>query len=133
MFVQVLFPFLTLLLMFLRKIKAVRTKTVRASYFKLNRAQAVDVPDDIVVVSNHYDNLFQMPVLFLVGATLVVTLNLVDTTMLIFAWLFVFTRILHSMIHLRTNHLQQRYYIFGSSCLVLLGMWMTVIGKIFSL
>jgi len=84
-------------------------------------------------VSNHYDNLFQMPVLFLVGATLVVTLNLVDTTMLIFAWLFVFTRILHSMIHLRTNHLQQRYYIFGSSCLVLLGMWMTVIGKIFSL
>lgn len=131
MFTQVLFPYVTMPMMFTRKRKAVKDKLIRASYFKLNNDQSTNVPENIVVVSNHYDNLFQMPILFLVTAVLVITLNLVDFYTLVFSWLFVLTRLIHSFVHLGKNYLPHRYTIFGISSLVLLGMWFYIIGKIF--
>src|SRR5690606_35763134 len=100
-------------IMFLRKKKAIQSKLVRASHFKLNRADAPNIPDEIIVISNHYTSLFEMPILFLIGSVLIVSLKLVDSYTLILAWLFVITRIIHTFVHLGSNNIMRRLSIFA--------------------
>lgn len=130
MFVQALFPAVVMILMFLRKIHAVKTKQVRARAFKLNLPEA-GIPESVVVVSNHYNNLFQMPVYFLIVGVLAISLNLVDSVIVVMGWFFVATRLAHSYVHLTSNHVQKRYIVFGLSCLILFGIWGYLLGKVF--
>jgi hypothetical protein len=58
-------------------------------------------------------------------------LNQVDQFVIILAWIYVSLRILHTIIHLTSNHVIARMLSFAASCMVLGIMWVNIIGKNF--
>lgn len=131
LFLQALFPIVLLQMMFVKRVRAVKEGKVPTSYFKSYQLVGQEVPRDLVVVSNHYSNLFEMPLMFLIVGILFINFKLIDTVAMAAAWLYVFLRLGHSIIHLGKNKLVYRYTIFGLSSYVQLFMWIYLIGKVF--
>jgi len=71
-------------------------------------------------MSNHYNNLLQVPILFYVICILIFVTQRVDEVFIGLAWLFVITRFVHSFIHLGKNNTLHRFLIFGLGVLLLM-------------
>ena len=80
-------------------------------------------PKEIRVVTRHFINLFEMPVLFYVGVILIFISNQVNYLLVFCAWLYVALRYLHTYIHLTSNDVLTRFRVYFASALVLLVMW----------
>ena len=78
---------------------------------------------DSVAPANNLMNLFEMPVLFYSAIMLALLLMWQDPLMVIFSWLYVSLRIIHSFIHLTYNKVIHRFWAYALSCGVLFGMW----------
>jgi len=107
------------------RIAAVKGGEIRLSAFRLNNH--ADQPAHLQQASRNYSNLFEVPMLFYVGSTLTLALHLETTAALVFAWLFVVTRALHSWIHLTNNNVIRRMQIFMASNLCMLIIWMLLV------
>lgn len=104
---------------------SVKNREVDPRYYRLMSGGAP--PDYVVKLSRNFSNLLEVPILFYVVCILLVTLNIVNTAMLILAWCFVGLRIAHSIIHITYNHPKHRFYAFLASFLVLLAMWVQLL------
>lgn len=102
-------------LMLFFRVKAVRTRKVSPRYFKLNRGG--ELPDHLEALSQNYNNLLELPVLFYVACLAVIFLNLNVEQFLISAWLYVGFRYVHTLIHITSNHILYRLIAFTASCL----------------
>lgn len=80
-------------------------------------------PDSAQQASRNYDNQFQMPVLFYVLVALALPLRQTDLLFVILSWVFVVLRFIHAYIHLGTNYVPNRFYVFAAGVIVLLIMW----------
>jgi len=126
---HIFFPVVALILatlvftafMGITRVKAARTGGVDYRIFKVYRNKE-NMPDRMLKISNHYDNLMTMPVLFYVIAIVIYVTDNVDKAFLILAWLYVLTRIVHSFIHLGKNHPLKRFFAFGIGVMILLAM-----------
>lgn len=80
------------------------------------------------LLSNSFDNQFQLPVLFYVAVLLALWLGRVSWPEVILGWLFVVLRYLHAAIHVTTNHVVSRFqaYSAGMLALSILWVWLTV-------
>ena len=82
--------------------------------------QLNDVDESLIVCGRNFDNQFQLPMLFFI-LVLFCSVYAVNSLFLLMAsWGFVITRYGHSYIHLTTNNVKQRFYIFGIGALILL-------------
>lgn len=80
--------------------------------------------------ANNYKNLFEVPVLFYaVTAFALITQN-VDGLMLALAWLFVATRVAHSIIHVTSNIVMWRGPVFMIGLLTVMIMWALLVWRI---
>lgn len=122
-----------LIIMLVKRLKAVKAKEINPAYFKTYDGGAYDVPHDLRVISNHYNLSFQMPLLFIITGVLIISLKLVNPLFTVLAWLFVIFKAAHTYIHLGKNYVPHRYTIFGLCCFVLALMWFYLVGKIFLL
>ncbi len=130
---QIFFPiigmaFLTLtigLRMLKLRIKAVKEGAINPAYFRLNRGGKL--PEYLAKSTQHYDNLFEMPILFYVVVVLVYVTGHVDPIYLVSAWLFLIARVVHAVIHVTYNNVQHRRNAFLMGTLVLYGIW----GRLF--
>ena len=79
-------------------------------------------PDDVRQVANNIRNQFQLPVLFYVLVLALYVSNSVDLLALVFAWVFVATRFVHTHIHIGSNYVPNRTRVFklGFVCLLVL-------------
>ena len=101
------------------RIRAVRSGEVNPRYFLLNRG--AKLPEHLVRLEQHFSNLFELPLLFyFLVLTLYVTGH-VDKLMLGLLWLFVASRIVHTVIHTTANRLvwRMRSYLLGGILLLL--------------
>jgi hypothetical protein len=73
--------------------------------------------------SDNLENLFELPVLFYVGAILVFITNTVDSLYLGLAWAFVGFRSLHSIVHCTSNQISYRFAFYVFSSFALWAMW----------
>ena len=80
------------------------------------------------LLSNSFDNQFQLPVLFFVGALTALHLGLSDWLLVATAWLFVALRYLHAAIHVTTNRVYRRFtaYVAGLAVLGLFWLWLVL-------
>lgn len=92
------------------------------NYFLLNRGGKA--PAYLLKTTQHYDNLFELPILFYLVVILLFLLQQANYLDLILCWLFIFGRIGHAIIHLGRNRLSHRKMIFLISSLVLLALWL---------
>ncbi len=104
-----------------RRIRAVRIGRIPASAFRLGETK--EVPPDVSVGNRNLMNLLEMPLLFYVVCTSIYVTQNTAMGLVRFAWAFVALRILHSIVHLTSNHIPHRLIAFLLSNLVLLAMW----------
>lgn len=101
--------------------KAVLKNGVSAKYFKLNRG--AKLPDDLVRVTQHYENLFETPVLFYISILFVLVLNINDVVYVLLSWGYFLSRLIHAYIHTVTNRLRHRKNAFLLSVVFILTLW----------
>jgi hypothetical protein len=80
-------------------------------------------PEDAVKRANNQRNQFELPVLFYAVAGFALITGGVDTPMVVLAWAFVLTRIVHAAIHIGPNKVRWRTPAFALGFLILAAMW----------
>ena len=80
------------------------------------------------ILSNSFDNQFQLPVLFYVAALLALFASAPGWVEVVLAWLFVALRCVHAFIHLTSNVVRQRFaaYTAGLAVLAVLWLWLVL-------
>jgi len=78
-------------------------------------------PDNVIRINNNIRNQFEAPVLFYVLSFTLLAVDAVTVASLLFAWLFVASRVFHAYVHI-ANHLLLRRRSFMFSCLILAAM-----------
>ena len=82
------------------------------------------------LLSNSFDNQFQLPVLFYVVALLALLLGGVTWLETIAALLFVALRYAHAIIHVTTNHVLRRFTVYSAGLAVLVILWLMVLFRV---
>ena len=82
------------------------------------------VPERVIVTTRAFNNMFEIPVLFYVAGTLSLALNQVSIFSFILAWGFVFSRVIHTWIHLSYNHVLHRMNAYWVGLVLVLILWM---------
>ncbi|MGE0212847.1 MAG: MAPEG family protein [Parvibaculaceae bacterium] len=80
-------------------------------------------PDETRASANNFRNQFEVPVLFYVLVAFLLITTKADLVQVVLAWIFVLSRILHTVIHLGSNVVLRRGMVFFVGVLVLLVMW----------
>lgn len=87
-------------------------------------------PDDATKVSRNFENQFQLPVLFYVLVALALPLRQMDLLLVVLSWVFVVLRLVHAYIHVGSNYVPNRFYVYAAGAIVLLIMWIVFALKI---
>ncbi|MBL4743948.1 MAG: MAPEG family protein [Cycloclasticus sp.] len=115
-------------LLFIARMSALYTKKVDLKYFEVFKG--AKPPSYLTKVTNNLNNVFEVPPLFYMAATLVMVLNLETDSILFNAWSFVIARYIHSFIHITNNNYLMRGGIFTVSIYFLVMLWWELIGKL---
>jgi len=121
----VLMVFLTfgvMLWMLKLRYKAVIKDGLDPRYFKLY-GKDTELPDYLVKVTQHSQNLMEMPFLFYTALILIVVLNINDSFYVLLSWGFLIVRLAHSYIHTTSNRLMWRKNVFIVSMIILFILW----------
>jgi len=110
------------------RFRAVLKDKLHPGYFKLNRG--AKLPEYLIQITQHYENLYETPVLFYVIVILAYMLKVVDVVTIVLAYGYVVTRILHALIHLKSNNIEHRKNIFLVSIIILTTLWVYVFIKL---
>lgn len=116
------------LLLFRARRQAIFSGEVNPAYFLLNRGGRL--PERLIRVEQNYNNLFELPVLFYALVVLLYLSHSGDTVQLALLWGFVLSRIIHSNIHIRHNHLRWRMRSFITGFLLLLAAWLWLLLRL---
>ena len=84
------------------------------------------------LLSNNFDNQFQLPVLFFVGALVALHLGTISWVEAALAWAFVLLRYAHAVIHVTTNRLYRRFAAYTAGLAVLALFWLWLVIRILS-
>ncbi len=117
--VQIALTLLVFLILGMRKVKAIKSGGVDRQKTALDNSAW---PEGVVKVSNNITNQFQTPVLFYILALLFYLTDTVNTSVIVLAWLYVVSRLLHAFIHINSNFVPARFSIFTFGVLSLIGM-----------
>ncbi|MDP1772738.1 MAG: MAPEG family protein [Methylobacter sp.] len=112
------------------RFKAVKEDSLNPGYFQLNRG--AKLPDYLAKVTNHYTNLFELPVLFYVVCLVLYAGHKVDGLYIGLTWAFVGVRYIHAYIHTTSNILKQRRLAFLVGSLILSCIWARLLVQVVS-
>jgi len=104
------------------RVRGVKSGEIPLEYFSTYTGQGP--PEWMVILGRHYDNQFQVPMLFLL--TCVAALHLPagsDFAFLVLSWGFVISRLLHTAIHLSSNVVVHRLTAYALGWLLLMALW----------
>lgn len=132
MIILIFFTFGIMLWMLKLRYRAVLKDGLDVKYFRLY-GNDVEVPEYLVKVTQHYQNMLEMPPLFYLALILIVSLNITDTFYVILSWGFLLTRLVHSYIHTNKNRLFHRRNAFFVSMLILMIVWLKIAIAVISL
>ena len=115
------------------------TLQARMSALKARRVRVADIalsgagwPDDVRKISNNMHNQFQTPILFYVLCGIATYLAATTFLMVLLAWIYVATRIVHTAVHITSNRVQQRFMVFAVGVAVLIVMWVLIVIRLLS-
>ena len=89
-------------------------------------------PDDAAKRANNQRSQFELPVLFYAVVAFALILKGADTIMIVLAWLFVLTRLVHAAIHIGPNKVRWRSPAFALGLLVVAVMWIKLLLHVLS-
>ena len=122
--VQALLTFMVwLFLMFSRIVTPFRLKIDPAVLSDESNPKAQIILKTSTQISDHFENLFEIPVLFYVAATTIAITGVADELYVKLLWVFVIFRILHSLIHCTYNKITHRFAAYFISSFVIWVIW----------
>jgi hypothetical protein len=119
---------LTLLVMVwlgIARYTAIRARSVSIKFFRTFSEGSQ--PERLHLLSRHMQNHFEIPPLLYAGILFTYVSDSVTPVSVALAWLFVFTRCVHSYIHLGANNVSARFFTFGVSLALLAGLWASLL------
>lgn len=122
---MVLLTFISLLRLLRARIRAVKTGEADAGFYKTY--QEGKEPRAVAQLSRQVANLFESPTLFYAACVTGMLTGQNAMILVALAWVYVVTRLIHAYIHTGSNRLLPRMGSYIFSCLVLLGMWTTLV------
>ncbi|WP_252730720.1 MAPEG family protein [Colwellia sp. E2M01] len=125
MFAMVLLTFIIACIAVKARFASVKTGELSPKYFRLMDGQ--DVPDFITKTTRNFNNQFEIPTLFYVVCTLYICFGIESSVALVFAWLFIISRVAHSIIHLTYNHILHRMLTFWASFMCVMALWINLL------
>jgi hypothetical protein len=114
-------------LLFVARMTVLYTKAVDFKYFQLFKG--TQAPEYLTKVTNNLNNLFEVPPVFYMAATLVLVLNIETDTMVFNAWGFVIARYVHSAVHITSNNYLIRGGVFTVSLYFLVILWVEILNN----
>jgi hypothetical protein len=126
-FVQALLTFALLTWMGYLRVRTVRSGVIHPRDVVLGQQ---NWPPFVTQVSNAYHNQLELPVLFYAVVALALLTATASTAFVVLAWMFVVLRLAHALIHVTTNRMSRRFFLFLAGGLVLLLMWLLLAGEI---
>ena len=126
-FVQVLLTFVLLGLMARERVGSIRRGEVKVQDIALREPNWTKRG---IQYSNCLLNQFELPVLFYALIAFILVTKFGDLLLLVLAWVFVLSRIVHAYIHTTNNNVDQRFMAYGAGLFVLLAMWIIFAARI---
>jgi hypothetical protein len=122
--VQIWLTLMIFVLLARRKAKAIKQGEVDR---KKTALHSDAWPDFVLQVSNNIQNQFQTPVLFYVMCFAFILSEGVTWLVLVFAWLYVASRLGHAYIHINSNYvpLRLRLFLLSTACLIIMAILLT--------
>ena len=130
MFAMVLVTATVMVMLFRRRVLAVKEGLITTSYFRIYQDQGVPEPEEAAKAARHFSNLFEAPTLFYVACLAAMIAQQSGTVMVALAWGYVAARITHATIHLGSNRLRWRIRVYFVSWVILMGMWVDLVVSI---
>ncbi|QKI90314.1 MAPEG family protein [Thiomicrorhabdus xiamenensis] len=121
MLVMIGLTFYTGIRMLFLRFRAVAHEGLNPRYFLHNRGGKL--PDALTQTEQHYQNLFELPILFYLLILSVYVTQTLDLLQVTLCWLFVLSRLWHTTVHLGTNNFVKRRNAFLFGGLVLFLSW----------
>jgi len=107
---------------------------VRVGMVRRGEVKAGDValgqkawPEKPTLLINAYQNQLELPVLFYLLMVAAFFSGHMTMTLAVLSWLFVGSRLLHALVHVTTNEMRRRFFLFLAGALILLAMWVVFI------
>ena len=135
MVMLVFFTFGMMFWMLKLRYKAVLKDGFDPKYFRLynNEQSSVAMPEYLVKVTQHFNNLLEMPPLFYLALIFLAALNITDTFYVVLSWGYLFSRLFHSYIHTNGNRVMKRKNAFIVSMAILMTLWVRIAIEVVSL
>ena len=108
----------------LSRIAALKKHEVKMGFYRAFLGSGE--PESIHIIARHLSNLLEMPLLFYVAALTYHVTGKASDYVIIGAWIYVVLRIVHTIVHLGANDVRTRFYIFLTSNVVLLILWLNL-------
>lgn len=124
---QVLLAVALLVLMGRERVPRVMSGEIKEADIAVDRTA---YPLKARLLSNSFDNQFQLPVLFFVGALVALHLGTISWLETVLAWAFVILRYAHAAVHVTTNRLYQRFALYTTGLAVLVIFWLWLVLRI---
>jgi hypothetical protein len=127
-FVQVGLTFVLLFWAGITRVRLVRSGVVKAGDVALGQPRWPEKPTQLI---NAYQNQLELPVLFYVLMVAAFFSGQMTMTLAVLSWLFVGARLLHALVHVTTNAMARRFFLFLAGALILLAMWVAFLLEVF--
>lgn len=121
---MILWIFVVLVIMFLRRKAAFEGKQVRMADVAVSNER---YPEPARLAAANFANQFETPVIFFALILLAIEVAATHYLMAALAWLYVATRVVHTLVHIGSNDLRLRASIFAVGVAILFGMWLAVV------
>ncbi|WP_020400778.1 MAPEG family protein [Kordiimonas gwangyangensis] len=126
---QVILSLIVLLYMASRRLPALAARRPSPEQLQQRKTYDEELPASARFPSENYKNLFELPVLFFVLSFCALITGLGGTMMVTLAWIFVATRVVHSLIHCTYNNVMHRFLVFLLGVLVVIVMLLLLIMR----
>jgi len=125
----ILFPVLALaaltfaiaIVMLRRRVREMRERRIRPQELATAAAMSTTLKD--TGPADNFRNLFELPVLFYTAILIIYSTQLAAPIYIALAWLFVGSRLVHSVIACTTNRVRHRFYAYAVGFFTLAAMW----------
>jgi hypothetical protein len=128
-FAMVLLAYAILAFMFIGRLGGMKKHRARIQSLA-DPVREAQIFSESVNISDNFENLFEMPVLFFTASLVIYVLSRVDHVYLALTWLYVVLRVLHSIVHCTSNRVTYRSLLFFFSMVVLLTIWIRIASQI---
>ena len=126
-FVQVGLTFVLLFWAGITRVRLVRSGVVKAADVALRQAKW---PEKATLLINAYQNQLELPVLFYLLMVAAYFGGHMTLTLAALSWLFVGSRLLHALVHVTTNAMGRRFFLFIAGALILLAKWIVFLVEV---